>query len=181
MLFNNNMRNTNFNKILEKINVNLGQKGGGLTVDVGQQIAGQPVYQSYLDCSPPAILGGKLSSAKGCRPMCGGSARKLLKKLKKSKSKSRTYKVARTKRHSKVARRNKPNKYKTKTRKVSKSKGKSKKTSRTQRKKKRTTVRYQKGGNPGKYPFKGENSILTPGMSNRTFDCKQPSWDPKCT
>ena len=33
---------------------------------------------------------------------------------------------------------------------------------------------------PNKYPFKGEDNVMTPDMTKREFGCRQPKWNPKC-
>ena len=172
------MRNSNFNKLLNKLDYSLGvtgQSGGGLTTDVGQQIAGQPVYQSYLDCAPPTILGGRLSSGGSCRSMCGGSKRKGKKsKLsnKASKRKSVTRRKKNASKRTKHRRSTKPKKTKVKNK---------RKKVKTKVRKSKTIVRHQNGGMAGEYPFKGDYSVLGSGMDKRTFNCKQPNWDPSCT
>lgn len=177
------MRNSNFNKLLKKIDTSLGavrQSGGGLTTDVGQQIAGQPVYQSYLDCAPPAILGGRLSSGASCKPMCGGSKRKGKKTKRSNKaSKKKSIKKSIKKKKRLIGKRTKHRKSTNpKPTKRNKKKNKKKK---SKAKKTRTIVRHQNGGMAGEYPFKGDDSVLGSGMDKRTFNCNQPNWDPSCT
>ena len=49
-------------------------------------------------------------------------------------------------------------------------------------KRKRRTKRNLKGGMaPLNEAYNGSESVYTPQMDFRSFDCKQPVWDPKCT
>ena len=158
------MKSSNFEAFLNNLtneldNLTIGQVGGGLSVDVGEQIAGRPVYQSYVDCAPPAIIGSQLVSSQGCKPMCGGKDKK--------KKRNRRRKSAKAT----------GNRKKT----VKRSRNRKRKSRKVKAKKSKTTVAYQSGGlSPGEYPIKGDNSNFNGNMNNRNFDCKQPTWKPSC-
>ena len=144
----------NKNKSLKnRINIAgmLQQSAGGSSVDVSQMIAGQPVINSYDDCCPPALIGGKLVSgaASGSQPVCGGQSGG--KKSKKSKKAKKVKKTKKSKKAKKV-----------------------KKTKKSKKAKK-----GQKGGRkskPSEYPFKGDNSNFSQDMNEHTFDETQPDY-----
>ena len=141
------------------------KKGGAYSVDVENMIAGRPVYKSYEDCSPPVVLGGKLVD-KPCGTGCNLTGGKRSKKSKK------------------LSRRNRKRNGKTKNKRGGakiqrKSKRKSAKSVNKMRRKRKT---QSAGGRlaPNKYPFEGEDNVMTPDMSKRQFGCRQPKWNPKC-
>ena len=68
---NNKINNKSHSKLRSKHNQ---QKGSGYTVDPTEFIAGQPVYKSYDDNSPPAIIGGQLQFGAPDQPICGAGA-----------------------------------------------------------------------------------------------------------
>ena len=149
-----------FNNYLKRIASDMTniQSGGGYSVNPEHQIAGHPVYQSFVDCSPPVLVNGKLDHNRSCRPMCGG-ARKLLKNLS-------------TKRENK---RNKKNKKSRNTR-VKKHTKKRRKVRR-----RKTKNKSQRGGlNPGKYPIQGNAGNFHSDINQRTIGCNQPEWDASC-
>ena len=62
--------------------------GGGFTTDPSEFIAGQPVYKSYDDCCPPAIVNGNLKFGAPDQPVCGfGAVRGGSRKTKKQQGK----------------------------------------------------------------------------------------------
>jgi hypothetical protein len=147
------------------------KKGGAYSVDVENMISGLPTYKSYEDCSPPVVLGGKLVD-KPCGTGCnltGGKRKSGGKRSKKSK---------------KLSRRNRKRNGRTKNKRGGakgqrKSRRKSAKSVNKIRRKRKT---QSAGGRlaPNKYPFKGEDNVMTPDMSKRQFGCRQPKWSPKC-
>lgn len=71
------------------------QKGAGFSTDPGEFIAGLPVYKSYDDCCPPAIINGQLQFGAPDQSVCGfgafkGGSRKRLNTSRKTK-KQRTH------------------------------------------------------------------------------------------
>ena len=139
------------------------KKGGAYSVDVENMIAGRPTYKSYEDCAPPVVLGGKLVD-KPCGTGCNLTGGKRSKKSKK------------------LSRRNRKRNRKTKRgggKSHKKSKRKSAKSVNKMRRKRKT---QSAGGRlaPNKYPFNGEDNVMTPDMTKREFGCRQPKWNPKC-
>lgn len=66
------------------------QKGAGFSTDPSEFIAGLPVYKSYDDCCPPAIVNGQLQFGAPDQPVCGfgavkGGSRKRLNTSRKTK------------------------------------------------------------------------------------------------
>ena len=134
-------------------------EGGAFSVDVAQQIAGMPAYQSYSDCCAPAILDHKLvipSQASSCGASVGGGTRRRSSRHRKGNKKQKYTKATRGSRRS--ARR-----------------------SRSSLKQRRNAAK-RGGGMPAPYDiaFKGETSNFSDNMMNREFACSQPSWSPTC-
>ena len=137
------------------------QKGSGYVVDPSQFIAGQPVYQQYDDCCPPAIIGGQMNFGAPDQAVCGfgavkGGSRKRVNKFKKQSKRSKKSKTSKKSKKSKTHRKTK----------------------------------YQRGGDftaignskPADYSaaFNGPLSVFKypDDMSTRIFDEMQPIWSP---
>ena len=151
------------------------KKGGAYSVDVEHMIAGRPAYKGYEDCSPPVVIGGKLTN----KP-CGSGCNLTGGKRKKSASK----KSKRSKKSKKLSRSNRKRNGKTKNKRGGakaqrKSRRKSAKSVNKMRRKRKT---QSAGGRqtPGEYPFEGKDNVMTHDMTKRQFGCRQPKWDPKC-
>ena len=132
-------------------------KGGGFSSDPNDFIAGQPVIKSYDDNSPPAIIGGQLVFGSPDQPICGnGAVSGGFRRNKKSANK-----------------RSKKNSKKTKS-----SKRKNMKRSR-QRGGDFTTFHNSK---PAEYEhaFNGPPGVFQypDNMMSRTFEGRQPDWNP---
>jgi hypothetical protein len=79
-----------FQQYLDSVNqqLDLNMGGGGFTTDPSEFIAGQPVYKSYDDCCPPAIVNGNLKFGAPDQPICGfGAIRGGSRKTKKQRGK----------------------------------------------------------------------------------------------
>lgn len=155
-----------FSKYLDNLSKSLDvKKGGAYSIDVENMIAGRATVKGYEDCSPPVVVGSKLVN-KHCGTGCNLTGGK-----RKSKKKSRN--------HNKKRKNNKT-KNKKGGHRVKKSKRKSIRSVQNIRKHKKRT--QSAGGRlaPNKYPFKGEDNVMTPDMKNREFGCRQPKWNPKC-
>ena len=131
-------------------------RGGGVSIDPSEMIAGQPVNKGYDDCCPPAIVGGQLQFPSPDQPMCGlGAVRGGGHRRRHSRRRNNT-------------KNNRSHKHK-KNNKNSKRK--------TQRGGDFTSVGHSK---PAAYAdaFNGEPGIFEypADMSKRTFDGRQPSW-----
>jgi hypothetical protein len=108
-------------------------RGGGVSSDPSEMIGGLPVYKSYDDCCPPAIIGGKLVFGGPDQSLCGlGAIRGGGKKSKKNNK---------TKKHGK---RNEEKKNKNKNNKSNKSNKSNKRNNRNNRNNNRTKT--MKGG-----------------------------------
>ena len=155
-----------FTNYLDKLAKSLDvKKGGAYSVDVENMIAGRPTFKSYEDCAPPVVLGGKLVD-KPCGTGCNLTGGK------------------RSRNSKKLSRRNRKRNGKTKhkrsgTKTQRKSRRKSAKSVNKMRRKRKT---QSAGGRlaPNKYPFKGEDNVMTHDMTKREFGCRQPKWNPKC-
>ena len=188
-----------WNKSAVSASANSKQVGGGYFLDVGAKlVGGQAPVTGYSDCCPPAFkttnatatnaANGSTGSASQAatagmgagfsdsgvmlsttgKPLCGGGSRKRRGNSNKNKNKS-----------SKNRNRNNRNSNRKRNRNMSKKrKGSKNRKSVTSKKRnrnrKRRTRSKQKGG------AQGLPSVFTPDMSQRTFNCKQPAWDPKC-
>lgn len=145
----------NFDQYMNNVASQLGQSGGGYSVNPEEMIAGLPVYQKYDDCCSPSIVGGKLklsSMNSPGTPMCGSGASqsggaKKSKKSKKSKSK------------------------------------KSKKSKKSRKSKSKKSKRKMKGGmyrrsKPAEYPdsYDTEEGNFSDDMTKRVFDETQPNY-----
>jgi hypothetical protein len=100
-----NFKNSTFQQYLNNVNQQLGlnMDGGGFTTDPSEFIAGQPVYKSYDDCCPPAIVGGNLKFGGPDQPVCGfGAVRGGSRKTKKEHSKKYSKKQHSKKQYSKI-------------------------------------------------------------------------------
>lgn len=103
-----NPKNNTFKSYLENLDKQLDishQRGGGVSTDPSEFIAGMPVYKAYDDCCPPAIVGGKLQFGAPDQPVCGfgavkgGSRCKTIKRVgKKRISKKRISKKSKVQR-----------------------------------------------------------------------------------
>ena len=158
----NNMAKINRNN-KKRISRKRVQKGSGYVVDPSQFVGGQPVFQQYDDCCPPAIVGGQMKFGAPDQAVCGFGA------VRGGGNKKRTNKYKKSK----------------KTKKCKNKFNKSKK-SKMHRKSKRNS---QYGGDfnsigskPADYStaFNGQPSVFKypDDMSGRTFDETQPVWSP---
>ena len=160
------------------------QNGGGWTIDLANTIGKTPTYQRYDDEAPPVILNGETHLSNSCQSQCGAGKISLykvkkmsVKKLNKSKPKTKSNKMTKSKRHLKMRKSNskKSKHHSRKLKSKSKSKSKSKK---------------QRGGNnllPLNFPsdslsIGGDMNTLSDfstDMMTRDFGGKQPIWGPK--
>lgn len=78
--------------------------GGGFSTDPSEYIAGLPVYKSYDDCCPPAIVNNQLVMGAPDQPVCGlgaikGGARRRRKTRASRKRSTRSKNTRRSRRH----------------------------------------------------------------------------------
>ena len=78
--------------------------GGGFSTDPSEYIAGLPVYKSYDDCCPPAIVNNQLVMGAPDQPVCGlgaikGGARRRRKTRASRKRSTRRKNTRRSRRH----------------------------------------------------------------------------------
>ena len=147
------------NKSVSRKNTSF-QKGSGYAVDPSEFIGAQPVYKSYDDASPPAIVGGQMVFGAPDQPVCGfgavkgGSRKRSKKHMKKHKN--------------------------TKSKSNSKSKSNKKSKRKSQRGGDFTSIGNSK---PAEYStaFNGQPGVFKypDDMSGRTFDETQPVWSPQ--
>jgi hypothetical protein len=154
-------------------------EGGAFSVDVGQQIAGMPAYQSYSDCCAPAIIDHKLvipSQASSCGASVGGGTRRRSSRHHKGNQKRKHTKATTGGRRS--ARRSRAS---LKQRQNAAKRGGSMLPNLHQSRSIQTPLK-RGGGMPAPYDiaFKGETSNFSDNMMNREFACSQPSWSPAC-
>lgn len=144
------------------------QVGGGFSTDVSQMVAGNPVYTSYTNCTTPVVLDHKLVSSTDCSPVCGhsGGARKLLKKI-----------ARKSRRSSKKEKKEKKNKDKKRSASKKTRKARSK---RVVKKTKQSGGSLIPGSTPAELPVPGKEGVFTADMTQRSFGCRQPDWEPKC-
>lgn len=69
----------------------IGHTGGGVTTDVSEMIAGQPVYKGYDDGHPPALINGKLLFGTPDKSICRGGGKTRKHKNKKNKRSRKQY------------------------------------------------------------------------------------------
>lgn len=134
------------------------QRGAGYTSDPSEFIGGQPVYKGYDDNSPPAIVGGQLVFGTPDQPVCGSGAVGGGERRKNKKSNSK------------------------------KSNSKKSKSKKSKQNKKSKKSKKQRGGDftvlnrskPAEFAsaFNGEKGVFTADMSQRTFEGRQPNWNP---
>ena len=154
-------------------------EGGAFSVDVGQQIAGTPAYQSYSDCCAPAIIDHKLvipSQASSCGASVGGGTRRRSSRHRKGNQKRKHTKATAGARRS--ARRSRAS---LKQRRNAAKRGGSMLPSLHQSRSIQAPLK-RGGSMPAPYDtaFKGETSNFSDNMMNREFACSQPSWSPAC-
>lgn len=130
--------------------------GGGYSLDASEFIGGQPAIRAYDDISPPAIIGGQLVFGSPDQPVCGngavgGGSRKNNRKSKKNRKNS--------------------NKKSRKSHKSKKSKQKGGGDFRTLHNSKPADYQSAFSGEPGVFAYPDN-------MMSRTFDGKQPLWNP---
>lgn len=162
---------------------NCHQSGGGYIFDLENRIENLPAVQGYPDNAPPVILNQKVYLTRGFESQCGAGKLSLYKVKKHSKKQNyklnKKMKTMRSKSKSLRKPKNKHNKKSNNTRggsKYSKTNPKQK----TKHTKSKTAKKHRKH----KLKLKGgsvdEPSVFTPNMMERTFDCSQPVWQPKC-
>jgi hypothetical protein len=136
------------------------QSAGGYSILPDVNIGNLPEVRGYSDCCPPVYTKNGPVWSNNFQPICGqqgGNTERKRQPTKKSKttkhtkSKHTLHKPRKTKRHS------------------------SKKSKTTKR---RRTNRKHKGG--GVKGMSGVNGNFSPVMTDRTFGCKQPYWEPGC-
>ena len=188
-----------WNKSAVSASANSKQVGGGYFLDVGAKlVGGQAPVTGYSDCCPPAFKttnatatnaangssgsasqaatagmgagfsdSGVMLSTTG-KPLCGGGSRKRRNsnKNKSSKNRNRNNRNSNRKRNRNMSKKRKGSKNRKSIN--------ANKRNRNSSNRKRRTRSKQKGG------AQGLPSVFTPDMSQRTFNCKQPAWDPKC-
>ena len=189
------------------VNQNNGkQVGGGYFLDVGAQlIGGQAPVGGYSECCPPVFktttptatngangagagsVGQSATAGMGAgfsksgvmlsnngKPLCGGGNRNRNRNRKRKNRKSSKNRNPPKRKNSNKSRINKNSRLRRKTQKNKGSRNKaSGKRSRNNRSRRRRR-RNQTGG------ADGLPSVFTPDMTQRSFDCKQPDWGPKC-
>jgi len=143
----------------------IGQSGGGYSVNPEQMVAGLPIYQSYDDCCPPAVVKGRLmhGANNGSSPVCGSQKGGKGKKMNKSMRKNKKSKSMEKNNKSKSMRKNK-------------------KTKKSMRK----TNKGQRGGSvghrsqPASFPksFDTPKSNFSANMNERVFDEFTPDHTP---
>ena len=132
-------------------------KGSGYSYDTNEFIAGQPVVKSWDDNSPPAIIGGQLVFGSPDQPICGnGAVSGGFRRNKKSSKK-------RSKKNNKNTKR-----LKSKNMKRSRQSGGDFTTFRNSK-----PAEYDQAynGPPGVFQYPDN-------MMNRSFEGRQPVWDP---
>ena len=158
-------------------------EGGAFSVDVGQQIAGMPAYQSYSDCCAPAIIDHKLvipSQASSCGASVGGGTRRRSSRHRKGNQKRKHTKATAGARRS--ARRSRASlKQRRNVAKQNAKRGGGIPPNLHQSRSIQAPLK-RGGSMPASYDtaFKGGTSNFSDNMMNREFACSQPSWSPAC-
>lgn len=145
---------TDFKGYLKEVSSQLGQSGGGYSMDIKNMIAGQPEIRKYDDCCPPALIGGKLKFGLPGKSTCGGNMGGGARKKQRSKKMNKSNKSSKS--------------------------HKSKNMSRTNKSKKMNRTRKQKGGHyskskPAQYPKAHETAKSHFGeVTEKDFSQRQP-------
>lgn len=121
--------------------------GSGFSINPEEMIGGLPGRTKYDSCCQPAVIGGKLLQGKDTQSLCGNQ----MGGKRKSKKTKKTKLKSKHKKHSQTKKR------------ISK-------------RKRVCKGKKQSGGNPAKYPFKGENSNFDYLAEGKDFAGKQPYW-----
>ena len=158
------------------------QKGGNIGYNLRVEnptIGGLAEVRGYNN--QPELVDGKFSeTVDSCdsAEMTGGKRRTKVSKSRRTKvSKSRRTKVSKSRRNKmSKSRRNKMSK--SRRNKISKSRRNKSRRTKSRRNNRKKNL---KGGMADiEQAFNGSDSIYTPNMDFRNFDCKQPVWEPKC-
>jgi hypothetical protein len=124
--------------------------GGAYSLDVNQQIAGNPVVLSYPDKYAPAIINGNMATtAPGAS--CGMTGGKRNSK-RNNKKRSGAAASSRKRKHTAIRRTNR----------------------------RRRNHRGGSMPAPYDAAYKGEMSNFSDDMKTRDFGCSQPAWKPTC-
>ena len=164
------------------------QSGGGFSVNVADRIGdtGMSAIKSYSDCQPPVIVGHKIANI-GCNQTGGKShkksrksSKKTMKRKHKSKRKSSKKSKSSKKHHSSIRKSRKSLKRK-RSKKTIKKGGKRCRLGKSLCRKLGARGGSKRGGSAN-FPdsFNGEKSVYSADMKERSFGCRQPTWNANC-